>query len=93
MLWIVAGIVGLVVVAFALWTAMNVIRGNNYHRMVREAVIAELGAPALPILTSPQIVKAITDEYARGMPPASVALGLIVTIRNNFEADEIGVLD
>jgi hypothetical protein len=41
-------IIGALILAYVGWLAVTVVRGNNYQALVRQTVIAELGAAATP---------------------------------------------
>jgi hypothetical protein len=49
---IVIAVIVIMAVAWAAWTAVIVMRGNNYHALVRQAVIAQVGVKATPYLES-----------------------------------------
>lgn len=75
-------LLGAVFAAWLIYQAIVVVRGNNYHAMVREAVIAEVGIAAVAYLQSPQIITQITNAFRRGDPASSAAIALIMHIRD-----------
>lgn len=78
----------LAIIIWIVYSIVVVIKGNNYHRMVREAVIAECGVSALAFLTSKPIVEMITISYRQGQPPATVAFTLSMLIQRELQKAE-----
>lgn len=74
---------GIIMAGYLVWMAMTVVRGNNYHVMVRQTVIAELGHAATPYLESRSIVEQITNAFRRGDPASSTALALVYLIQRD----------
>lgn len=73
-------IIALCAITYASIFAVIVIRGNNYHSIIRSAVISELGIRALPYFENEKITRRITESYKMGHPAASVATALVLLI-------------
>jgi hypothetical protein len=81
-------IVAVIVAAFVIWQGIIVMRGNNYHALARQLVIADVGAAAGPYLVQRPIVEQITNAFRRGEPASSTAMALSMLIRQAVEQGE-----
>lgn len=81
-------VAGILAAAYLSWIAMIVVRGNNYHALVKQSVLAELGIVATPYLESRPIVEQITNAFRRGDPASSTALALTMLIQQAETEDK-----
>jgi hypothetical protein len=85
---ILIALVVVLAVGWAAWTAIIVMRGNNYHALLRQAVVAQVGAKATPYLESRPIIEQITNAFRRGDPASSTALALAMLIEQGESEDD-----
>lgn len=84
-------ILALLAILVAVWLFRSfiiVVRGNDYHGLVRQAVIAEVGPRAVPYLQSRPIVEQITNAFRRGDPASSTAMALALLIEQETGDNE-----
>jgi hypothetical protein len=88
LLWIMATMIIVGAVTWVIWIATIVVRGNNYHALVKQSVLAELGLKAMPYLENRSIVEQITDAFKKGMPASSTAAALVMLIQSEPDDED-----